>query len=76
MLPDQIEGGEVCESELDDQQDLDSAEKDKVLSEDQNYRDTVRGVRAFMGWSHIFWIWNIHQPQEQITLGLAIAPNQ
>ena len=24
-----------------------------MLSEDQNYRETVRGVRAFMGWTHI-----------------------
>ena len=23
------------------------------MSEDQNYRETVRGVRAFIGWSHI-----------------------
>ena len=23
------------------------------MSEDQNYRETVRGVRAFMGWTHI-----------------------
>ena len=24
-----------------------------MLSEDQNYRETVGGVRAFMGWTHI-----------------------
>ena len=36
ISPDQFEEGEV--SEPDDQQDWDSAEKDKVLSEDQNYR--------------------------------------
>ena len=53
MSPDQIEEGEVSEPEPDDQQDSDSAEKDKALSEDQNYRETVRGVRAFMGWTHI-----------------------
>ena len=53
MSPDQIEEGEVSEPEPDDQQDSDSAEKDKVLSEDQNYRETIRGVRAFMGWNHI-----------------------
>ena len=42
-------------SELDqeDQPDSDSREKDRVLSEDQNYRETIRGVRAFMGWTHI-----------------------
>ena len=38
MLPDQIEEGEVSEPEPDDQQNSDSSEKDKVLSEDQNYR--------------------------------------
>ena len=53
MLPDQIEEGEVSEPELDDQPDSDTREEDKVLSEDQNYRETVRGVRAFMGWTHI-----------------------
>ena len=26
---------------------------DRSLSEDQNYRETVRGVRTFMGWTHI-----------------------
>ena len=36
-----------------DQPDSDSGEKDRVLSEDQNYRETVRGVRAFLGWTHI-----------------------
>ena len=51
--PEQFEEGEVSEPEPDDQQDSDSSDKDKVLSEDQNYRETVRGVRAFMGWSHI-----------------------
>ena len=47
VSPDQFEEGEV--SEPDDQQDSDSGDKDKVLSEDQNYRETVHGVRAFMG---------------------------
>ena len=28
-------------------------ETDRTFSEDQNYRETVRGVRAFMGWTHI-----------------------
>ena len=52
MLPDQIEEGEVSEPELDDQPDSDAGDRDKVISEDQNYRETVRGVRAFMGWTH------------------------
>ena len=53
LSPDQVEEGEVSELELDDHQDSDSGEKDKVLIEDQNYHETVRGVRAFMGWTHI-----------------------
>ena len=36
------------------------------MSEDQNYRETVRGVRAFMGWTHTRTL-NIHQ-----QLGLTI----
>ena len=53
--PDQAEEGEVSdpEQELDDQQDSDLGEKDRIISENQNYRETVRGVRAFMGWTHI-----------------------
>ena len=51
----QVEEGEVSEPDPEpgDQPDSDSGEKDKIMSEDQNYRETVRGVRAFMGWSHI-----------------------
>ena len=53
--PDQTEEGELSdpEQEPEDPQDSDSGEKDKIISEDQNYRETVRGVRAFMGWTHI-----------------------
>ena len=53
--PDQAEEGELSdpEQEPEDQQDSDSGEKDKFMSEDQNYRETVRGVRAFMGGTHI-----------------------
>ena len=53
IQPDQIEEGEVSGPKPEDQQDSDSGDKDRVLSEDQNYRETVRGVRAFMGWTHI-----------------------
>ena len=53
--PDHAEEGEVSdpEQEPDDQQDSDSGEKDRIISEDQNYRETVREVRAFMRWTHI-----------------------
>ena len=48
---DPTEEGEV--SEQDENPDDFIQDSDKVLSEDQNYRETVRGVRAFMGWTHI-----------------------
>ena len=43
----QIEEGEV--SDLDDQPDPDAVDVDRTLCEDQNYRETVRGVCDFMG---------------------------
>ena len=44
----------VEEGELSDQDpDAASADPDQVLSEDQNYRETMRGIRSYMGWSHI-----------------------
>ena len=51
IQPEQVEKGEL--SELEDQPDVIDTETDRATSEDQNYRETVRGVRAFMGWSHI-----------------------
>ena len=33
--------------------ETDPQEKDRILSEDQSYRETVRGVRAYMEWSFI-----------------------
>ena len=49
--PDQVEEGEL--SELEDQPEQDNTDSGCAISEDQNYHETVRGVRAFMGWSHI-----------------------
>ena len=51
LPPDPTEEGEV--SDQDENPDDFIQDSDKVLSEDQNYRETVRGVRAFMGWTHI-----------------------
>ena len=42
--PEPAEEGEI--SDLEDQPDVDAGDSDRVLSEDQNYRETVRGVRA------------------------------
>ena len=33
--------------------EADPQEKDRIFSEDQSYRETVRGVRAYMEWSFI-----------------------
>ena len=44
----------VEEGELSDQEhDNTAADPDQTLSEDQNYRETMRGIRSFMGWTHI-----------------------
>ena len=43
----------VEEGELSDQ-DLDMAtDPDQTLSEDQTYRETIRGIRSYMGRTHI-----------------------
>ena len=42
------------EEELSDlDQDSTSADTDQVPSEEQTYRETVCGIRSFMGWTHI-----------------------
>ena len=42
------------EGELSDvEQDVSLTEADHLLSEEQNYRETMSGVRSFMGWTHI-----------------------
>ena len=41
----------VDEGELSDDQEL--TEQDTPTSEEQTYRETMRGIRAFMGWSHV-----------------------
>ena len=51
LPPEPVEEGKVSDPE--EQPDFEAGDSDKVLSEEQNYRETVRGVRAFMGWTHI-----------------------
>ena len=41
----------VEERELSDEQEL--TEHDLPTSEEQTYRETMRGIRSFMGWSHV-----------------------
>ena len=51
LPPEPAEEGEVSDPE--EQPDVEAGDSDRVISEEQNYRETVRGVRAFMGWTHI-----------------------
>ena len=44
----------VEEGELSDQDpDVTATDPNQTLSEEQNYRETMRGIRSFMGWTHI-----------------------
>ena len=46
--------GNTEEGELSDiEQDVSLTDADQALSEEQNYRDTMSGIRSYMGWSHI-----------------------
>ena len=46
--------GNTEEGELSDiEQDVSLTEADQTLSEEQNCRETMSGVRSFMGWTHI-----------------------
>ena len=42
------------EGELSDQEhEISATDPDLALSEEQNYRETMSGIRSFMGWTHI-----------------------
>ena len=43
----------VEEGELSDELDATVTDPDQSLSEEQSYRETMRGIRTFMGWTHI-----------------------
>ena len=46
--------GNTEEGKLSDiEQDVSLTEADQTLSEEQNYRETMSGLRSFMGWTHI-----------------------
>ena len=81
LPPEPAEEGEVSDPE--DQPDVEAGDSDRVLSEEQNYRETVRGVRAFMGWTHIPdleyspasrfdnpWVGNRAQPVGKVSVDL------
>ena len=39
--------------ELLDDQEANLSDQEQSLSEEQSYRETMRGIRSFMGWNHI-----------------------
>ena len=43
----------VEEGELSDELDATVTDPDQSPSEEQSYRETMRGIRSFMGWTHI-----------------------
>ena len=43
----------VEEGELLDELDATITDPDQSLSEEQSYRETMRGIRSYMGWTHI-----------------------
>ena len=43
----------VEEGELSEDQDITVTEQDQSISEEQTYRETMRGICSFMGWSHV-----------------------
>ena len=43
----------VEEGDLSADQDVTVTDQDKAASEEQTYRETMRGIRTYMGWSHI-----------------------
>ena len=46
--------GHTEEGNLSDiERDISLTDADQALSEEQNYREIMRGIRSFIGWSHI-----------------------
>ena len=41
------------EGELSVDHDVSLTDPDQSLSEEQSYRETMRGIRSYMGWNHI-----------------------
>ena len=41
------------EGELSEDQEANQSDHEQSLSEEQSYRETMRGIRSYMGWSHI-----------------------
>ena len=41
------------EGELSEDQEANLSDRDQSLSEEQSYRETMRGIQSYMGWNHI-----------------------
>ena len=41
------------EGKLSDEHDVSFIDPDQSLSEEQSYRESMRGIRSYMGWTHI-----------------------
>ena len=41
------------EGELSEDQEANLSDHDQSLSKEQSYRETMRGIRSYMGWNHI-----------------------
>ena len=41
------------EGELSDDHEVSLTDPDQSLSEEQSYRETMRGIRSYMGWTHV-----------------------
>ena len=41
------------EGELSDEHEVFLGDPDQSLSEEQSYRETMRGIRSYMGWTHV-----------------------
>ena len=41
------------EGELSDDHEVSFTDPDQSLSEEQSYRETMRGIRSYMGWTHV-----------------------
>ena len=66
--------GNTEEGELSDiEQFLSFTDADQALSEEQNYRETMCGIRSYMGWSHIP---DVHSDLSSSEGNLFAAPKQ
>ena len=64
----------VEEGELPDDQDITVTDQDQSISEEQTFRETMRGICSFMGWSHIPHINSSSNPSDDNPFAGPKAP--